>query len=246
MSVFDGVRRLLVAHAHPDDESLAGGSLLVQLARRGVEIVLVTAARGEQGEVVAGPLSHLAGSPELVTQREAELAQAAQTLGIARSYFLGTSPARADGLPERRYEDSGMRWIRDGLAGPAETASPQSFTSADPAEAVADLAALIAHEQPDLVLSYDSGGGYGHPDHIRMHEVARDAAAKTGVAFAVLVDDPQAQDAEWFEAPEAMPVVFDALRAHRTQLTVDEPYVVHSGGQRELLEARTGVRRLAR
>lgn len=245
MSVFDGVRRLLVAHAHPDDESLAGGPLLVALARRGVDVVLVTAARGEQGEVVPGPLSHLAGSPELVVQREAELARAAQTLGISRSYFLGTPPARAAGLPERRYEDSGMRWIRDGLAGPAESASPQSFTAANPAEAVADLVALIGHEQPDLVLSYDADGGYGHPDHVRMHEVARDAARETGVEFAVLTDRP-GDEVEWIDAPDAMPVVFEALRAHRTQLTVDEPDVVHSGGQRERLEARTGVRRAGR
>lgn len=240
MSVFDGVRRVLVAHAHPDDESLAGGALLVALARRGVEVVLLTATRGEQGEVVPGPLSELEGTSALIDERARELAGAAATLGIARTYYLGEPPARAGGEP-RRYEDSGMRWVTPERAGPGETATELALTSADAGEVASDLAALITHEQPDLLLTYDADGGYGHPDHVRLHEVSLLAAAQTGTTMAVLTGD-EGPEIEWFDAPEVMPVVFEALRHHRTQVTVDPPYVVHSGGQREEVSPGVGVR----
>lgn len=242
MSLFDGVRRLLVVHAHPDDETLLGGARVAALATAGVEVVLLTATRGERGEVVSGPLVDLVGTPELAVERERELADAVRALGIARHHLLGTPPARAGGEP-RQYEDSGMRWVTPELAGPAEDVGPAAFTRADPAEVSADVRALLEHEQPDLVLTYDTDGGYGHPDHVFTHEVVLDACRGHGVPLVLFANDgTESTGAERWEDSAELDAVFAALRCHRSQLSVEWPYVVHSGGQRELIDARSAVR----
>lgn len=250
MDILDGVQRILFCHAHPDDETLATGALIAHLVSRGIACDLVTATRGEMGEVVDGPLSHLAGTPELEEHRIGELAGALRELGVERHAFLGTAPARAAGLTTRLYRDSGMEWIRPGLAGPADATDERSFTFAAPEECTADLVALIERWQPDLVVSYDANGGYGHPDHVRMHEVARDAAGQAGLAFAEVRHAPDATAAEpveveWFELPETLPIVAAALRHHATQLTVQPngTEVVHSGGQREGIVTAVGLAR---
>lgn len=239
MGVFDGVRKLLVAHAHPDDESLAGGARVAALAASGVEVVLLTATRGERGEVVPGPLTALIGTPELAVERERELACAVRSLGIARHHLLGTAPALAGSRPHR-YEDSGMRWVSAGLAGPAADVGPAAFTVADRNEAVADVRALLADEQPDLVLTYDRAGGYGHPDHVHLHDVVREACQRSGIPLALLVsgEDPAA---EHFDDADHVDTLWAALGCHRSQLRVERPDVVHSGGQRERMDARCAV-----
>lgn len=266
-SLLDGVRRVLFCHAHPDDETLSTGALIAHLVSRGIACDLVTATRGEMGEVVEGPLSHLAGTPELEEHRIGELASALRELGVERHAFLGTAPARASGLTTRLYRDSGMEWIRPGLAGPADATDERSFTFASPEECVADLGALLEPWQPDLVVSYDANGGYGHPDHVRMREVAREAARQAGVAFAEIRHTPSTgsgngiaadsgnEDSEtptaepvevqWFDLPETLPVVAAALRHHATQLTVQPngTEVVHSGGQREEIVTAVGLAR---
>ena len=93
--------RIAFIHAHPDDETLATGALIAWLVASGHEVSLLTATRGERGEVVPGPLSHLAGTPALETHREGELAGALRVLGVARHAFLGDPPAG----PGRRYRD---------------------------------------------------------------------------------------------------------------------------------------------
>lgn len=242
MSLFDGVRRLLVVHAHPDDEALMGGARVAALAAAGVKVVLLTATRGERGEVVPGPLTDLVGTPELAVERERELAGAAQALGIIRHHLLGTAPALVGDAP-RRYEDSGMRWVTPELAGPAVDIGPAAFTRADRAEVSADVRALLAYEQPDLVLSYDADGGYGHPDHVFTHEVVIEACRREAVPLALFVaDGSEPAGTEHWDDSAHLDAVFAALRCHRSQLSVDRPYVVHSGGQRELVDARCAVR----
>ncbi len=227
-------------HAHPDDETIATGALILHLVEAGHDVSLVTATRGEMGGVVPGPLSHLAGTPELVAHRERELAGALEVLGIRRHTFLGTPPARS-GTGVRHYLDSGMQWISDGVAGPGEESDEHSLYAADEDEVVADLRAWLRHTRADLVISYDSDGGYGHPDHVRCHAAAVRAADELGLGFAAVVHGP-GDGVVWFELEHLMPVVVEALGHHASQLSVSGTEITHSGGQREPVHTSVGLR----
>ena len=247
MSILDGLPAVLLVHAHPDDETLTTGALAAELVARGTRVSLLTASRGERGEVVAGPLSGLEGTEALARERTDELHRAAEALGIADRFWLGQAPARAAGRPPRRYRDSGMSWIREGLAGPATAedgrADPDALSSAPLAEVTADLWALIEHLRPALVISYDHGGGYGHPDHVRMHDATRAACLAGQTPFAEIVLEPAA-DAEWLDLEARRAATTAALRCYRSQLTVadDGTHIVHSGGQREAITTSIGLR----
>lgn len=229
--------RLVFLHAHPDDETLATGVLLAALVADGYPVAVVTATRGERGEVVPGPLSGLAGTPALVAHRETELAGALAELGVTDHVFLGTPPARVTGLRPRRYTDSGMRWLDadQTLAGPDDSATPDSLVNAAISDAVADLAAYLAWYQADVLVGYDAHGGYGHPDHVACHHIAAAASDVSGVALLQVVSEPllPAPGAEKFARPEHLEAVQRALRHHASQLTVDGDEVVHVGGQRQ-------------
>ncbi|MET4638112.1 PIG-L family deacetylase [Mycetocola sp. 2940] len=238
--ILDGVSSVLFAHAHPDDETLASGGLIADLVARGVRVTLLTASRGERGEIVAGALPGT-GADALTRAREVELAGAVAALGIASQYWLGSAPARAAGLTPRRYRDSGMEWIRPGLAGPAGDADSDALSVAPLSEVVDDVAAVLAAERPSLVISYDSGGGYGHPDHVRIRDAAVAASALLEIPYGELLEVPAA-DAEWFALSSHRAVVTAALRCHASQLTVVGDDVVHSGGQREPIGTDVGLR----
>ncbi len=241
MSVLDGCRRVLFAHAHPDDEVLATGVLIAALTASGLSCPVLTATRGELGEVLPGPWSTLVGTPGLARLREQELAAALAALGVRDHYWLGTPPARAAGLPARRYTDSGMRWVGPGVAGPAADQSPESFTSASLVSTAADLAALLAARPVDLLVSYDADGGYGHPDHVRMHEVSVQACQATATPMAVVTSRP-GPDVEWLDLADQLPAASAALAAHASQLRVDGDHVLLSGGQREPIVTALGLR----
>ena len=241
MSLLDSVTSVLLVHAHPDDETIGTGGLIAHLASRGIRITLVTATRGERGEVVAGPLDALAGTPALAEQRELELELAAVTLGVGERFWLGVAPARAPGLPARRYRDSGMDWIRPGLAGPALDSDADALARAPLDDVTADLAAVLQHVQPSLVISYDATGGYGHPDHVRVHDAAVAASRRLAIPYAEILDTPAA-DAEWFGFEAQHDTLVVALRCHASQLTVDGEYIVHSGGQRDPIRTAVGLR----
>lgn len=241
MSLLDGVPSVLFVHAHPDDETISTGALIAEFVARGSRVFLLTCSRGERGEVVAGPLTALAGTAELAAERERELARATGILGIADRFWLGEAPARVPGAEPRRYRDSGMVWIRPGLAGPAADAAADALSVAPLAEVADDIAALITVLRPALVVSYDDGGGYGHPDHVRAHEAALAAGTATGTPFAEVLEAPAA-DGDWYDLPQHLAVVTDALRAHASQLTVHGDVIVHSGGQREAIVTSAGLR----
>jgi len=231
----------LVVHAHPDDETISTGALIAELVARGIRVSLLTATRGERGEVVPGPLSGLEGTAALTTAREQELRLATAALGVSEQFWLGDPPARAAGLSPRRYLDSGMTWIRPGLAGPADDVDDDALAIAPLDDVTADVAALVAVLQPSIVIGYDSGGGYGHPDHVRMHDATLAACHASGTAFAEILHQPAAAE-EWFELDHHLATVTAALRCHASQLTVDGTDIVHSGGQREPITTSIGLR----
>ncbi|MCS5735387.1 PIG-L family deacetylase [Herbiconiux daphne] len=228
-------------HAHPDDESISTGGTIAALIEAGATVTVLTGTRGERGEVVPGELHGLEGTDELAPHRVDELAAALAALGGPRHAFLGEAPARAPGLPAREYSDSGMRWGADGFAEPADDAAPHSLSLAPLGEVVDDV--LAAAGRPTAVVSYDPVGGYGHPDHVRMHYAALEVARRLGIPFFAIVE-PRVEAR--VEAPSGLPAGREltvelgdlvatkirAMAAHRTQLTIDGPDFVLSGGQR--------------
>lgn len=141
---------LLAFHAHPDDESLSMGGALARYADAGEQVVVVTATRGEVGEI------HNHDDPASVREsfghvREAELRTACVVLGVSHVEVLG-------------YRDSGM-------AGTADNDHPAAFCRAGFLEAVGRLVRLIRRYRPEVVTAYDPFGGYGHPDHVQVHRV---------------------------------------------------------------------------
>lgn len=225
-------------HAHPDDESLATGSLIADLVDHGVRVHVLTATRGERGEVVDGPLSHLEGTEELNEHRMDELAAALAVLGAQPPELLD-------------YEDSGMQWITETVAGPADDLGERALTSA-PVEEVAERVADWVHRHGlTHLVTYDSTGGYGHPDHVHLHHVGALASALTGVPLVEVLPTRRGVRwrGEWTELPGTRERVVAAIRAHATQVTVTDPddptgvVITHSGGQRDLIPLAVGLRR---
>ncbi len=236
------VTRLFV-HAHPDDETLATGALLVALTRSGHPCVVVTATRGEKGEVVPGPYSHLEGTPGLTEVREAELATAVALLGVAAHGMLGEPPARAPGRAPRRYTDSGMRWVTPTLAGPGTDAGPDSLTAADLAEVRDDIVEAARWAGADVLVSYADDGGYGHPDHVRCHEATKAAAMLLGLPFEVIVTDPAVPYDTWHDLDQTgVASVIAAHEAYGTQFTVRDLEITHVGGQVQDMVLAGGLR----
>ncbi|MFD9037292.1 N-acetyl-1-D-myo-inositol-2-amino-2-deoxy-alpha-D-glucopyranoside deacetylase [Streptomyces bottropensis] len=158
-------RRLLLVHAHPDDESINNGATMARYAAEGARVTLVTCTLGEEGEVIPPGLAHLAPDRDdtLGPYRVDELAAAMKELGVTDHRFLG-GPGR--------YRDSGMMGVE-------QNERPGAFWSADVDEAAAHLVRVIREVRPQVLVTYDPAGGYGHPDHIQAHRVAMRAADLT-------------------------------------------------------------------
>ncbi|MFE3173802.1 N-acetyl-1-D-myo-inositol-2-amino-2-deoxy-alpha-D-glucopyranoside deacetylase [Amycolatopsis sp. NPDC059090] len=238
-------RKLLLVHAHPDDESIATGGVIARYAAEGVEVCVVTCTLGEEGEIVPPRLARLvaAEADQLGGYRSGEMAAAAAALGLARHEYLG-------GIG---------RWRDSGMAGTPAADHPRAFTGGSLVEQTAQLRELIDDFAPQVVVTYDSFGGYGHPDHIRAHEITMAAApdapsvervfhvvqseAALAVGLAELRADGTspfrvAADGELPSTPDGkITTVVDisahrqaklaALRAHETQLTVVDGAVTH-------------------
>ncbi|SKC52411.1 PIG-L family deacetylase [Krasilnikoviella flava] len=213
---------LLAVHAHPDDETLATGALLASRAAAGRPVTVVTCTRGERGEVIDTPshptgLARLEGDgPALAAHRETELAAAVAALGgspgVVGHAFLDTvGVPGADTGP--RFEDSGMAWVAPGIAGPADDAPTTAFARVPLEDAAARLAALVRTLRPAVVATYEERGGYGHPDHVRVHGVVVRALSLAADPGAPLPGEPWGGAELWQAvAPSA------ALRAGRRAL----------------------------
>jgi N-acetyl-1-D-myo-inositol-2-amino-2-deoxy-alpha-D-glucopyranoside deacetylase len=144
---------LFLVHAHPDDEAISTGGAMMKARKDGHRVVLVTATRGEVGEI--HNMDPESTRPHLGEVRTTELENAARILGVNRGEFMG-------------YRDSGM-------AGTADNENPSSFHQAPLGEAAARLVAILREEKPDVVVTYAEDGTYGHPDHIKAHHVTNAA-----------------------------------------------------------------------
>src|SRR5690242_6220996 len=167
-------QRMLLVHAHPDDESIQNSATMAKYAASGAQVTLVTCTLGEEGEVLVPELAHLASDKEdrLGEHRITELANAMKELGVTDHRFLG-GPGR--------YRDSGMVWHADGHAIAGEDVKEGTFWRADLLEAADHLVEIIREVRPQVLVCYDEFGGYGHPDHIQAHRVAMYAAALAAV-----------------------------------------------------------------
>jgi N-acetyl-1-D-myo-inositol-2-amino-2-deoxy-alpha-D-glucopyranoside deacetylase len=144
---------LMLVHAHPDDEAISTGGVMMKAKAHGQRVILVTATRGEAGEIYN--MDEESSRPHLGEIRTEELKAAGEILGVDRIEFLG-------------YRDSGM-------VDTADNKDPHSFHQAHLDEAAAKLAALMREERPDVVVTYAEDGVYGHPDHIKAHYVTNAA-----------------------------------------------------------------------
>ena len=242
--------RVLLVHAHPDDETINNGATMAMYAAMGAAVTLVVCTRGEEGEVLVPGLSHLASSAEdaLGAHREVELAAAMKELGITDYRFLGNT--------ETKFRDSGMM-------GSEQNSRPDVFWQTDLDSAAQYLVEIIHEVRPHLLITYDENGGYGHPDHIQAHRVAMRAADLAtqwniekiywnGIprtVIAKLIEDLKSVGESFFGAESAddLPFVKEdslitavvngdafvdqklaAMRAHATQIASDGPFFAHS------------------
>jgi N-acetyl-1-D-myo-inositol-2-amino-2-deoxy-alpha-D-glucopyranoside deacetylase len=158
---------LLCVHPHPDDESIACGGVLARYADEGIRTVVVTCTGGEEGDNLAGIDL---GAEDLVDHRRRELADALTTLGVHVGHQLG-------------YRDSGM-------VDTPPNDHPDSFHQADIEVAAAALATIIRTERPQVVVSDDANGSYGHPDHVQANRVTVRAVALAADPTAELAGEP--------------------------------------------------------
>lgn len=157
--------RLLFVHAHPDDESLGTGATIAHYAAGGADVRVVTCTLGEEGEVIGDRWAELAvdRADQLGGYRIGELTAALRALGVGGPHYLGGAG---------RWRDSGMRGT--------PRRRRQRFIDADERETVGALVAVIREQRPHVVVTYDPGGGYGHPDHVHAHRVTMAAVAAAG------------------------------------------------------------------
>jgi N-acetyl-1-D-myo-inositol-2-amino-2-deoxy-alpha-D-glucopyranoside deacetylase len=154
-------------HAHPDDETLAtGGTIARYAAEPDTAVTLVTCTLGEQGEVIPAELAELAPErgDQLGGYRVGELAAACSALGLRDHRFLG-GPGR--------WRDSGMALAGHGVrAATPEHLHPRAFARPEDFDAQVDaLVAVLEEVRPQVVITYAADGGYGHPDHVRAHDI---------------------------------------------------------------------------
>ncbi len=159
---------LMAVHAHPDDEAIGTGGTFVRYKAEGVRTVLVTCTLGEEGEIVDQELDTPENRARLAEIRHAELTAAIKHLGI-------------DHLELLPYRDSGM-------AGTPSNQHPESFAQADLHAATGRMVQLVRQYRPQVLVTYNEHGGYGHPDHINAHTI-------TVAAFDAAGDSQQYPDA---------------------------------------------------
>ncbi len=216
----DLTRRLLLVHAHPDDESIYTGATMARYAAQGAQVTLVTCTLGELGEIIPPALAHLAAEQEdrLGPYRAGELAAACAALGVADHRFLGGAG----------------RWRDSGMMGTPGNDDPRCFWRADVDVAARALLDVIAEVRPQVLVSYDADGAYGHPDHIQAHRVARRAFERSGPGgpdrFYVTAAPDRPEATTDIDGHAYLGRKQDAMRAHETQITVKPPFFALSDG----------------
>jgi N-acetyl-1-D-myo-inositol-2-amino-2-deoxy-alpha-D-glucopyranoside deacetylase len=200
---------LLLVHAHPDDESIGTGATMAKYAAEGARVTLVTCTLGELGEIIPPSLAHLAAEQEdrLGEYRIGELAAACAELGVTDHRFLG-GPGR---------------WRDSGMMGTPGNDDPRCFWRADVDEAAEALLEIIREVRPQVLVTYDANGFYGHPDHIQAHRVAwrayEKASENTIKFYATAAPDGPRVTTE-IDAGPYLERKLAAMRAHATQITV--------------------------
>ena len=241
-------QRLLLVHAHPDDETINNGATMAKYAAAGAQVTLVTCTRGEEGEVLVPSLANLASSADdkLGEHRVIELTNAMAVLGIKDFRFLGA--------PDKKWRDSGMM-------GTEPNNRKDVFWQVDLDEAAQELVKIILEIKPQVMITYDEIGGYGHPDHIKAHLVAMRAAelaADAGWQISKIywntmprsviqkgIDKMKEIGSDFFgaesaddlpfakpdelvtsliSAPEYVDQKMAAMKAHETQISIDGPF----------------------
>jgi len=167
-------QRLLLVHAHPDDETIGNGATMAKYVAQGRQVTLVTCTAGELGEILVPELEHLAADRDdaLGPHRRGEIEGAMAALGVTDHRWLGGFG---------RFRDSGMQWHEDGHAIAADETDERSFAHADLTLAADLLVEVIREVRPQVMATYDQFGGYGHPDHVQAHRVAMYAAQLAAV-----------------------------------------------------------------
>ncbi len=217
MEPTESVRRLLLVHAHPDDESIGTGATMARYAAEGAQVTLVTCTLGELGEIIPPSLAHLAdgdpgGGARLGDYRVGELASACAELGVTDHRFLG-GPGR---------------WRDSGMMGTEGNDDPRCFWRADLDQAADALLDVIREVRPQVLVTYDANGFYGHPDHIQAHRVAWRAFEQGGAygltRFYATAPPDSGQVTTEIDATAYLGRKLAAMRAHVTQITVDAPF----------------------
>ena len=165
---------MLLVHAHPDDESISNGATMARYVAEGAQVTLITCTAGEEGEILMPDIAHLASDQDdgLGPHRVAELETAMKILGVTDHRFLGGT---------FHYRDSGMQWGPDGNAAPLDETREGTFWHADLTEASNHLVEVIREVRPQVLVTYDEFGGYGHPDHIQAHRVSTYGASLAAI-----------------------------------------------------------------
>ncbi|MDV6266385.1 N-acetyl-1-D-myo-inositol-2-amino-2-deoxy-alpha-D-glucopyranoside deacetylase [Rhodococcus globerulus] len=161
-------KRLLLVHAHPDDETITTGGTIARYVDEGAEVTVLTCTLGEEGEVIGDRWAGLVAdaADQLGGYRIAELTAALSRLGVSEPRFL---------LGAGHFRDSGM-------AGTPSAANPRAFVNADLDVAVRAVVEVIRELRPHVVITYDTNGGYGHPDHIQANAITTAAVAAAGTS----------------------------------------------------------------
>jgi N-acetyl-1-D-myo-inositol-2-amino-2-deoxy-alpha-D-glucopyranoside deacetylase len=214
---------LLLVHAHPDDESIGTGATMAKYAAQGAQVTLVTCTLGELGEIIPPSLAHLAAEKEdrLGEYRIGELAAACAELGVTDHRFLG-GPGR---------------WRDSGMMGTQANEDPRCFWRADTDEAARALLDVIREVRPQVLVTYDANGFYGHPDHIQAHRAAWRAFELAGADgltkfYATAAPESDRVTAE-VDATAYLERKLAAMRAHATQITVSAPFFALSNHVRQ-------------